>query len=153
MLAAEADAATVLQKKITDLAVEFRLVSQFTAFVAVDESRVVGNGQPLRVMQPVEVPAGTSYERVFGELPVGEVFEVGAWGLTVQQTESGKVKVGAVQSGSRADRSGIQPGATILAVDRTSVHDLVHLQGLLLQTPGTTRVEFDPGGTVELPRP
>ena len=68
-LAAEADAATVLQEQITDLAVEFRLVSQFTAFVAVDESRVVGNGQPLRVMQPVEVPAGTSYEGGTVELP------------------------------------------------------------------------------------
>jgi S1-C subfamily serine protease len=59
-----------------------------------------------------------------------------------------------VRAGSRADRSGIQAGATILAVDRTSVHDIVQLQGLLLQTAGTTtRVEFDPGGMVELPRP
>jgi Ca-activated chloride channel family protein len=61
-----------LKRQITDLALEFRLVSQFTAFVAVDESRTVGDGRPLRVMQPVEMPEGVSYEGVFGEQPVGQ---------------------------------------------------------------------------------
>jgi Ca-activated chloride channel family protein len=150
---AEAAKAAELEKQITDLAVEFRLVSQFTAFVAVDESRVVGNGNPLRVLQPVELPAGVSYEGIFGEIPAGDAFEVPAWGLTMQATESGKVKVGAVTAGTPAERAGIQPGAEVLSVNRTAVHDIVQLEGLLLQASGSVLLELQPGGNVDLPAP
>jgi len=142
-----------LKKAITDLAVEFRLVSQFTAFVAVDESRVVGNGAPLRVVQPVELPEGVSYEGVFGESPVGEAFEVPAWGMTLQMSESGKVRVGAVLLNGPAAQAGIAAGATITRVDNTMVHDLVHLEGLVLQGGRTLKITFEPGGEVELPGP
>ncbi|MBN1770344.1 MAG: VWA domain-containing protein, partial [Deltaproteobacteria bacterium] len=140
-----------LKRQITELAVDFRLVSAYTAFVAVDESRVVGDGRPLRVIQPVELPSGVSYEGVFGEAPVGGAFEVAAWGLTVQATESGKVKVGKVADGSAARRAGIRPGAEIRTVNRTAVHDVSHLEGLLLQSSGSVRLQLDPGGSVDLP--
>jgi Ca-activated chloride channel family protein len=153
LLTAEEARQEELKRQITDLAVEFRLVSQYTAFVAVDESRVVGSGQPVRVVQPVELPEGVSYEGVFGERPAGEAVDVPAWGLTLQMTESGKVKVGAVTQGSAADRAGIEAGWTVTTVDRTAVHDLVHFEGLVLQGRGNVRVGFDPGGTVELPAP
>ena len=48
--------ASELEKAITDLAVQFRLASAYTAFVAVDESKVVGDGKPTTVVQPVELP-------------------------------------------------------------------------------------------------
>ena len=150
---AEGERTGQLAKEITDLAVEFRLVSDYTAFVAVDESRVVGNGQPLRVMQPIEIPDGTSYEGVFGEQPAGQAFRVPAWGFTVQATETGKVKIGEVVAGTPAERAGIRPGATLRTVNRTLVNDIEHLRGLLLQATGSVRIELDPGGTVDLPSP
>jgi hypothetical protein len=142
-----------LKKQITDLAVEFRLVSQFTAFVAVDNSRVVGNGAPVRVVQPVELPEGVSYEGVFGEQPVGDVFEVPGWGVTIQMSQSGKIRVGSVRLNSPAAQAGVAAGATITRVDNTMVHDLVHLEGLVLQGGRTVTLTFEPGGAVALPSP
>ncbi|NMC71189.1 MAG: PDZ domain-containing protein [Myxococcales bacterium] len=154
LVAADTDAKRgELKKQITDLAVEFRLVSQFTAFVAVDDSRVVGHGAPLRVVQPVELPEGVSYEGVFGEQPVGEVFEVPAWGMTIQMSQSGRIRVGSVRLGSPAAQAGVAAGATITRVDNTLVHDLVHLEGLVLQGGRTVKLTFEPGGEVSLPAP
>ena len=150
---ADGDRQDELKRAITDLALEFRLVSQFTAFVAVDESRIVGDGSPVRVVQPVEMPEGVSYEGVFGEMPVGEAFEVPAWGMTVQMSQSGKLRVGAVRVGSPAAQAGITAGSTITRVDNTMVHDLVHLEGLVLQGGSTLEITFEPGGKVELPGP
>jgi Ca-activated chloride channel family protein len=45
-----------LERSITEVGLDFGLVTAFTSFVAVDRSRVVGNGNPLHVTQPVEVP-------------------------------------------------------------------------------------------------
>jgi Ca-activated chloride channel family protein len=152
-LTADESRQTALKQAITDLAVEFRLVSQYTAFVAVDESRIVGNGQPVRVVQPVELPEGVSYEGVFGEQPIGEVFDVPAWGVTLQMSQSGKVRVGAVRVSSPAAQAGVSAGATITRVDNTMVHDLVHLEGLVLQGGRTLKITFEPGGEVSLPGP
>ena len=69
-------------------------------------------------------------------------------------TQSGALKVGAVEPSGPAALASLSPGATLKAVNGTLVHDAVHLEGLLLQTPGvTTSVTFDPGGTVALPTP
>jgi Ca-activated chloride channel family protein len=42
-------------------------MTQFTSFVAVEESIVTEGGKPRRVEVPVEMPHGVSYEGVFGE--------------------------------------------------------------------------------------
>jgi Ca-activated chloride channel family protein len=52
---------------ITQLGLEFRLMTQFTSFVAVEEMTVTDGGQPRRVEVPVEMPEGVSREGVFGE--------------------------------------------------------------------------------------
>lgn len=44
---------------ITDLGLRYHLATEFTSFVAVDRSRVVGDGKPRTVVQPVEVPEDT----------------------------------------------------------------------------------------------
>ncbi|MBW4489577.1 MAG: after-VIT domain-containing protein [Trichocoleus desertorum ATA4-8-CV12] len=52
---------------VTDTALAYRLLSQYTAFVAVsDEVRVNPDGTSQRVQVPVEMPEGVSYEGVFG---------------------------------------------------------------------------------------
>jgi Ca-activated chloride channel family protein len=150
--ATESQAAAIKQQ-VTDLAVEFRLMSSFTAFVAVDESRVVGDGSPLRVLQPVELPEGVSYEGVFGEQGRGAVVEIPGWGLQLQMTESGRVRVGAVRHGSPADQAGLEAGATLRTVNGTLVHDLGHFEGLVLQSPGGVRLGIDGGGEITLSVP
>lgn len=47
-------------EEITNLGLKYRLVTAYTSFVAVDRSRVVGDGKPQTVVQPVEAPAGVN---------------------------------------------------------------------------------------------
>src|SRR2546426_8012350 len=56
-----------LKETITQLGLEYRLMTQFTSFVAVEEMVVTDGGQPRRIDVPVEVPAGVSREGVFGQ--------------------------------------------------------------------------------------
>jgi len=51
---------------ITNLALDFKLMSQYTSFVAVEEKTVTEGGVPRKVLVPVETPEGVSYEGVFG---------------------------------------------------------------------------------------
>ncbi len=56
-----------LRDGITKLGLEFRLMTQFTSFVAVEERTVNDGGQARRIEVPVEMPDGVSYEGVFGK--------------------------------------------------------------------------------------
>ncbi|HEX6533641.1 MAG TPA: VIT domain-containing protein, partial [Gemmatimonadaceae bacterium] len=152
MLAAGEERRHELEREITDLAVEYHLVSQYTAFVAVDRSRVVGDGHPLTIMQPVELPEGVSYQGIFGEQPVGLPMRIGAWGLDVQGTAPGHVRVARVEPGSPAGRAGLRPGAELRAVNGTPVHDVGELERVLLQAAGEVRLETG-GGAVEMRAP
>jgi uncharacterized protein YegL len=55
-----------IREAITSLGLEFRLMTQFTSFVAVEERIVTDGGQPRRIEVPVEMPEGVSREGVFG---------------------------------------------------------------------------------------
>lgn len=54
--------AIAARAEITELGVAHHLVTRFTSFVAVDRTRKVGDGAPVRVTQPVEVPEGVDAE-------------------------------------------------------------------------------------------
>ena len=49
-----------LKDTITQLGIEYRLMTQFTSFVAVEEMIVTDGGQPRRIDVPVEMPAGVN---------------------------------------------------------------------------------------------
>jgi Ca-activated chloride channel homolog len=55
-----------LRETITQLGLEFKLMTQFTSFVAVEEIVVTDGGQPRRIDVPVEVPEGMQREAIFG---------------------------------------------------------------------------------------
>ncbi len=55
-----------LEQQITQLGLDYRLMTQFTSFVAVEEQVVTRDGQPQTIQVPVEMPEGVSYEGVFG---------------------------------------------------------------------------------------
>ncbi|MBL8234737.1 MAG: hypothetical protein JNL98_39930, partial [Bryobacterales bacterium] len=56
-----------LRNQIIRLGLDFRLMTQFTAFVAVELKVVNEGGKVRRIEVPVEMPEGVSYEGVFGE--------------------------------------------------------------------------------------
>jgi Ca-activated chloride channel family protein len=62
-----------LKQQITELGLTYRLMTQFTSFVAVEEMTVTVGGQPTKIEVPVEMPDGVSYEGVFGEQAGGQV--------------------------------------------------------------------------------
>jgi Ca-activated chloride channel homolog len=55
-----------VQKEITPLGLDYRLMTQFTSFVAVADQVITNDGKPQRVEVPVEMPEGVSREGVFG---------------------------------------------------------------------------------------
>lgn len=55
-----------LKEAVTNLALEFGLMSEYTSFVAVEERIVNVGGKQRTVQVPVEMPAGVSYEGIFG---------------------------------------------------------------------------------------
>jgi len=62
-----------VEEEVTALALTYRLMSQYTSFVAVDESQaptVEPARPPRRMLVPVPIPAGTRYEGFFGPPPV-----------------------------------------------------------------------------------
>ncbi len=56
-----------IKDTITNLGIEYRLMTQFTSFVAVEERVVTDGGQPRKIEVPVEIPEGVSYEGIFGD--------------------------------------------------------------------------------------
>jgi Ca-activated chloride channel homolog len=55
-----------VQKEITQLGLDYRLMTQFTSFVAVEDRVVTTDGVPKTIQVPVEMPEGVDYEHVFG---------------------------------------------------------------------------------------
>lgn len=55
-----------VREAITKIGLDYRLMTQFTSFVAVEEMVITDGGRPRRIDVPVEMPEGVSYEGVFG---------------------------------------------------------------------------------------
>jgi Ca-activated chloride channel family protein len=55
-----------LKDRVVALALRYRLLTQFTSFVAVEETTITEGGELITVTVPVEMPQGVSYEGVFG---------------------------------------------------------------------------------------
>jgi hypothetical protein len=91
-----------LKETITNLGLEYRLMTQFTSFVAVEEMIVTDGGQPRRIDVPVEVPEGVNREDVgntfsashgangtFGQLNNASSFMMLSSGTASATTKSG----------------------------------------------------------------
>ncbi len=128
-------------------------MSQYTAFVAVDESRIVGDGHLRRILQPVELPEGVSYQGIFGEPCVGVPVRIGAWGIDVQGTQSGAIRVGTVDDASAAAAAGLKRGAAIKSVNGVKITDVAQLEQVLMQSGKTVTVEIETGVKVTLKAP
>jgi Ca-activated chloride channel family protein len=60
------DAQPETKSEITRLGIEFRLMTQYTSFIAVEDRVVNTGGKPTVVAVPVEMPEGVSYQGVYG---------------------------------------------------------------------------------------
>ena len=56
-----------LKQQIVQLGLDYRLMTQFTSFVAVEEMIVTEGGQPRRIDVPVEVPEGVNRDTAYPE--------------------------------------------------------------------------------------
>ncbi|MFH1575120.1 MAG: VWA domain-containing protein, partial [Acidobacteriota bacterium] len=56
-----------IRDQITQLGLDYRLMTQYTSFVAVEELTITDGGQPRRIEVPVEMPQGVDPRGVFGE--------------------------------------------------------------------------------------
>jgi hypothetical protein len=125
-----------LKNAITDTAVEYRLVSPYTSFVAVDETRIVGDGRPVRILQPVELPEGVSREGVAGASSAGGLHRVKTWGLVLAEDAKARLVVRDVDLDGPAARAGIRSGMRLETVGRHALFGARHLEALLWQLGG-----------------
>jgi Ca-activated chloride channel family protein len=56
-----------IREAITALGLDYRLMTQFTSFVAVEEAVVTDGGKPRRIQVPVEMPEGVRHNAEFGQ--------------------------------------------------------------------------------------
>jgi Ca-activated chloride channel family protein len=111
-----------LKEEITGLAVEHRLMTQFTSFVAVDETRVTAGGDAKTVQVPVEMPEGVPYEAhpqailpqngaVAGAMAAARPASKSA------RRETSRARLGSGPAGPRgASRLAARPGAPLISV-------------------------------------
>ncbi len=56
-----------IKTKIIEVALKHSIMTQYTSFVAVEETTITEGGKPKRITVPVEMPDGVSREGVFGD--------------------------------------------------------------------------------------
>ena len=76
-----------VKQNIIQLGLDYRLMTQFTSLVAVEEMVVTDGGQPRRVDVPVEVPEGVNRQTAYGEQPPSGTLQASAdYSLASTQT-------------------------------------------------------------------
>ena len=134
--------------RITDLGVRYSIVTKYTAFLAVDESRVNSDGKPLRVMVPCEMPEGVSFDAQSETLRAARIE---TWGLTLAQVGN-EVHVAGIDDGSPAAKMGMVKGQRLLRVNGVEVASLDQVERLLLQGGKNPTLETrvtDEGRTID----
>lgn len=85
--------AAKISKQITDLGVEFGLMTSFTSFVAVEEKIVNRNGKPVTVQVPVELPSGVNSSFVIDGVDQGELANQKSRSVKVARLNSPALKL------------------------------------------------------------
>ena len=101
---------SAIKEAITKLGLDFGLVTQFTSFVAVEETVITEGGKPKTVHVPVEMPDGVSYEGVFGDRAVARGKGMATPGTRVEEVKS-LGYLGAPASGGKveAETAAVRP--------------------------------------------
>lgn len=140
---------TSLVQEISDVGVAHNLVTKYTAFLAVDESRVNSNGQPLRVLVPCEMPEDVNFTTE--QQQQAKVSRIERWGMTLAEVD-GQVHVVAITDGGSAAKMGMVKGQRLLRVNGVDVSSLEQVKRLLLQGGKNPTLETrvnDEGRTID----
>jgi Ca-activated chloride channel homolog len=111
-----------LKSTITQLGMEFRLMTQFTSFVAVEEMTVTDGGQLRRIDVPVEVPEGLDRDSAYGNVggPTGLFTTAGVVKSNqlgyISRSGTNKTVAGGVLQGSGAPGGAGGGGVEVRAV-------------------------------------
>jgi hypothetical protein len=92
-----------LKDTITQLGIEYRLMTQFTSFVAVEEMVVTDGGEPRRIEVPVESPEGVQMEKFTSALAAGGptgMFTTYSGGNFSRQANGGFIVSGGIGAGT-----------------------------------------------------
>ncbi|HSE17605.1 MAG TPA: VIT and VWA domain-containing protein [Pyrinomonadaceae bacterium] len=93
-----------LRDTITQLGIEYRLMTQFTSFVAVEEMVVTDGGKPRRVDVPVEVPQGVVRQDASRE---AATLIISSYGFSTASVAAGRATL------RRSRGSGVSAGAVL----------------------------------------
>jgi Ca-activated chloride channel family protein len=96
-----------IKQAIVDLGLAYRLLTQFTSFVAVEEMTITRGGEPVKVTVPVEMPEGVSHEGVFG-------FDMSPAGGVVMSSRAVPLKRGAAKGVASLGYTAAAPAASEL---------------------------------------
>ncbi|MCB9550643.1 MAG: TonB family protein [Myxococcales bacterium] len=103
---------------ITELGLRYRIVTAYTSFVAVDRSRVVGDGKPTTVVQPVEAPLGV--DPTMAAPPEASAMGYGGLGMVGTGAGGGGYGMGAAGVSRRARMGSAPPPARMRRPTRPS---------------------------------
>jgi Ca-activated chloride channel homolog len=116
-----------VQEAITQLGLEYRLMTQFTSFVAVEELVITEGGQPRRIEVPVELSEGVRYESIFGNgdeqagsfrqrmiQPTAKMSRTFPGGVVAQKSFSPRAPAMVYRAESESDFAGPKDSATKL---------------------------------------
>ncbi len=109
-----------IREEIIQVALKHRIMTQFTSFVAVEETVITAGGKPTTIAVPVEMPDGVSRERIFGDelatpaqkMSAGQVSSrasepMSAPGFAMAPMEARKYERGSSSFLQRAKRPGV----------------------------------------------
>jgi Ca-activated chloride channel family protein len=95
MLTTPYEVGSATREAVVELALQYRIMTDYTSFVAVDEQRIVApNGEIRTVVQPLPIPAGTTHENF------GEAYGVGGLGLVGTGRGGGGTSSGTIGLGN-----------------------------------------------------
>ncbi len=130
-----------VQDSVTKLGLEYNLMTQFTSFVAVEETVVSDGGRPRRVDVPVEMPHGMSYDGVFGRENRGQpspmpmaAMHVGAGGFLPRSAMGAAVAKSVSQTDSIGQPSRKIRSASLLNQTSGKVHVKIWLNDASQET-------------------
>jgi Ca-activated chloride channel homolog len=141
-----------LKQAVTDLGLEFRLLTQFTSFVVVDEQTVIENGQPKRVEVPV-IQSSVSNLPVNGRRSTNFAMLSGVNSMVTVSSSSAVELSSSVVNETREIRAQIERGngfqaATSIASGITQINEspVIEKRGLVSsngQQPTSNRFSVD----------
>ncbi|MCR4316673.1 MAG: VIT domain-containing protein [Planctomycetes bacterium] len=126
-----------LQETVKDFALEFGLMSPFTAFIAIDEEGDAQSQPSTRIDQPLEMPEGMSREGTLGQPGQGEIRldATRRIGATFEQQRDGTVVCTGVAQDSSAERGGLQVGDVIERAEGERIENVSDLRDAINNLP------------------